>query len=164
MSEYNDGSLMVVASNDFESIVANRILLNPEDFGLLIHGKPYTNIMVIGKGTFYTQPSMKVKKGTLPLGLIHRSVTGLSLNAMVKPQTLYMQAHTENMDQSWLIESLTLDLNTAEELKSPINLKSEELTQHILHTYYGHFLKNGQDLMVLYNNHVYHIIINNIKC
>lgn len=163
MSEYNNDSLMVIASNDFESIVANRVLINPEDFEFLVSGKPYTNLMVIGKGTFYIQPSIKVKKGTLPLGLIHRSASGLSLNAMVKPQILYMQSRNDNSDQSWIIQSLTIELNTAEELKNPVSLKAEDFSTHILNTYYGHFFKNYQDLMVLYNNHVYHAIITNIK-
>jgi vesicle-fusing ATPase len=163
MSEYNDGSLMVVASDNFEAIVANKILLNPEDFEMLVRGKPYTNIMIVGRAVFYAQPSLKVKKGTLPLGLIHRSISGLALNTMTKLATLYMQPRVDNMDKSWIIESLTMDINTAEEIKEPIKIDIESLKNHILDTYYSHFLKNGQDLMVLYNGHVFHIIINNIK-
>jgi vesicle-fusing ATPase len=163
MSEYNDGSLMVIASDDFESVIANKILLHPEDFEKLVFGKPYTNLMVIGRGTFYTQPSFKVKKGTLPLGLIHRSATGLNLNSMVKPQTLYMQSRGDNMDRSWIIDSLTMDLNIAEELETVIKVDTEAFRNHIINTYYGHFIKNGQDLMVLYNNHVFHLVISNIK-
>jgi vesicle-fusing ATPase len=162
MTEYSDGSLNILSSEDIDTIISNKILIHPEDMEFILKSKPYTDIMVIGKGVFRVIPCMSVKKGTLPMGMIQRCASNLNINSIIKLHPLYMQPLNESKDKSWLISTMTMEINEAETFKEPIEISVSSFTNHIMKNYYGHFVKPSQDLLVFYENRLLHITIKDV--
>ena len=162
MTEYSDGSLNIVPSEDLEGIISNKLTIHPEDMEFILKNKPYTDIMVVGKGVFKVIPCSFVKKGTLPMGMIQRCASGLNVGSIIKIHPLYMQPLNESKDKSWLISTMKMEINEAEGFKEPLTIDMKKFTEHIMRNYYSHFVKPNQDLLIYYENKLLHISIKDI--
>lgn len=162
MTEFFSDELKVVAANDYDSVLQNRVLLNPKDYSILTansSAKNSLNYFIIGAAVFQCIPSIIVEQGTLPLSLIQRSASRLNINDIFKP-LIFFPLHT---DSSFLLKKVIIEIysttphNTG--IGDTITIKEEQFKLHLLNNLYGSYFVKNQDVMMQYNSNLFHLNI-----